>query len=117
MPSPPASTKTSLTQRLREHARSRWPELSTIHVRFRAGFAYVDGELADGTRLRLCRLRYGGSATRWGFALYRAGHDDYQHAALPSGPFAGSPEEALDCACGLYLGDPSAWRPGPTPPN
>jgi len=22
---------------------------------------------------------------------------------------AGTPEEALDCACGLYLNDPSAW--------
>src|SRR5215211_1043787 len=27
---------------------------------------------------------------------------------LPSGEFAGTPEEALDCACGLYLGDPTA---------
>ena len=24
---------------------------------------------------------------------------------LPSGSFAGSPEEALDCACALYLAD------------
>jgi hypothetical protein len=23
--------------------------------------------------------------------------------------FSGAPEEALDCACGLYLGEPGAW--------
>ena len=27
---------------------------------------------------------------------------------------AGSPEEALDCACGLYLNDPTAWLQPPT---
>jgi hypothetical protein len=78
-------------------------------VRFRAGFAYVDGDLGDGETVKLCRLRYGGSAGSWGFAIYRASHDDYQDAILPSGTFAGSPEQALDCACGVYLGDPSAW--------
>ena len=59
--------------------------------------------------LPLCRLRYGGSASTWGFAIYRASHDDYQPSYLPNGTAAGSPEEALDCACGLYLNDPSAW--------
>jgi hypothetical protein len=29
---------------------------------------------------------------------------------------AGSAEDALDCACGLYLNDPSAWLPD-TPTN
>jgi len=28
---------------------------------------------------------------------------------LPPGPGAGAPEDALDTACGLYLGDPTAW--------
>lgn len=58
--------------------------------------------------LPLCRLRYGGSANRWGFAIYRASHNDYQDNILPTGQFAGSPEDALDCACGLYLNDPAA---------
>jgi hypothetical protein len=109
MPTPPASTKSSLTQRLTARARTRWPALTGVRVRFRAGFAYVDGELADGDLLKLCRLRYGGSASSWGFAIYRASHDDYQDSILPIGTLAGTPEEALDCACGLYLGDPSAW--------
>jgi hypothetical protein len=114
MPTPPASTKTSLGQRLTTHARRRWPALAGVEVRFRGQFAYLSGQLPDGHVLPLCRLRYGGSASRWGFAIYRASHDDYQDSILPSGYTAGSPEEALDCACGLYLNDPTAWE---TPPN
>lgn len=109
MPTPPQSTKTSLGQRLRAHARHRWPQLARVEVRFRGSFAYIEGHLADGEALPLCRLRYGGSASQWGFALYRASHDDYQDSVLPNGQLAGSPEEALDCACGLYLNDPTAW--------
>jgi len=30
-------------------------------------------------------------------------------SVLPSGYPAGTPQEALDCACGLYLGDTTAW--------
>jgi hypothetical protein len=116
MKAPPASTKANLTQRLNARARDRWPDLSGVEVRFRANFAYVDGREADGTVLKLCRLRYGGSAHLWGFALYRASHDDYEDAVLPNGMLAGSAEEALDCACGLYLNDPAAWLPD-TPTN
>jgi hypothetical protein len=113
---PPASTKASLTQRLNDRARSRWPDLAGVEVRFRANFAYVDGRYPDGTLVKLCRLRYGGSAHAWGFAIYRASHDDYEDSYLPTGMTAGSAEEALNCACGLYLNDPSAWLPN-TPAN
>ena len=68
MPTPPPSTKTSLGQRLSARAQDRWPALSKVGVRFRGQFAYIDGHLADGEQLPLCRLRYGGSASRWGFA-------------------------------------------------
>jgi hypothetical protein len=119
MASPPASTKTSLGQKLRARARERWPDLASVDVRFRGKFAYVTGRLPDGQELPLCRLRYAGYASLWGFAIYRASHDDYQDSILPSGQFAGTPEEALDCACGLYLTDPSAWLPpeADTPTN
>ncbi|WP_207954829.1 hypothetical protein [Saccharopolyspora elongata] len=30
-------------------------------------------------------MRYTGSATTWGFAIYRASHDDYENSILPSG--------------------------------
>lgn len=116
MKAPPDSTKASLTSGLNTHARSRWPQLSRVDVRFRANFAYVDGQDRDGSTIKLCRLRYGGSARRWGFAVYRASHDDYEDSFLPSGMTAGTAEEALDCACGLYLDDPTAWLPV-TPTN
>ena len=117
MATPPAATKTSLGQRLTQHARSRWPALTKIGVRFRAQFAYIDGHLPNGDVLQLCRLRYGGSASTWGFAIYLASKDGYQDAILPNGQFTGSPEDALDCACGLYLNDPTAWLQDPTPTN
>jgi len=110
----PDSTKSSLEWKLRARARERWPELDSLTVTRRAGFAYVSGHLKDGEQLPLCRLRYGGSASRWGFAFYRASHDDYEDSYLPSGLGAGSPEEALDTACGLYLSDPTAWITTPT---
>jgi hypothetical protein len=113
MPAPPPSTKTSLGQHLRGHARQRWPQLAGIDLRFRGAFAYIDGRLPNGETLPLCRLRYSGSATRWGFAIYRASHDDYHDSALPNGHTAGSPQDALDCACGLYLNDPTAWHTEP----
>ena len=80
-----------------------------MRLRFRANFAYVDGEIADGPTIPLCRLRYGGSAHTWGFAVYRASHGDYEDSFLPSGMMGGSPEDALDCACGLYLAAPEMW--------
>ncbi len=106
----------SLAQRLNARAAQRWPALAAIDVRFRANFAYVDGRWPDGTTEPLCRLRYGGVLHTWGFAIYRANHNDYQPNYLPNGSAAGSPEEALDCACGLYLNDPTAWLPD-TPTN
>lgn len=103
MPTPPASTKTSLTQRLDGHARTHWPAIDTLTVTFRGAFAYVSARLHDGDTLPLMRLRYGGSASQWGFALYLASKDGYHDQVLPTGLTAGAPEEALDTAAGLYL--------------
>ena len=66
----------------------------------------VTGTLADGEQIPLCRLRYGRPARIWGFSIYRASHDDHQPAMLHTGTTAGSPEDALDTACGLYLNGP-----------
>ncbi|MGH3381191.1 MAG: hypothetical protein ACRDP6_41305 [Actinoallomurus sp.] len=103
-PAIPTSTKTSLAQRLRQHARQNWPQLSDLHIRYHGRFAYIEGELAAGQRLPLIRLRYGGSASIWGFGLYLASSGKYENQILPTGMTAGTPQEALDCACNLYLG-------------
>ncbi len=111
---PPESTKVNLRQRLTRHAQTRWPALTTVNVRYHGQFAYIDGQLADGAALPLCRLRYGGSAHIWGFAIWLASRDRYQDSILPNGLPAGTAEDALDCACGLYLNDPTAWTQPPT---
>jgi hypothetical protein len=112
---PPESTKASLAQRLNNHARTHWPAIDHVQLRFRGRFAYIDAALPNGVTLALCRLRYGGYASEWGFAIYRASHDDYQDNVLPTGWAAGTPEEALDCAAGLYLS--ATWPDDPTPTN
>jgi hypothetical protein len=109
MAAPPASTKASLQQRLSARARQRWPQLIGVDVRFRGAFAYVSATMPDDEHMPLMRLRYGGSAARWGFAIYLASKDGYEDSVLPTGFTAGAPEDALDTACGLYLGDPTAW--------
>jgi hypothetical protein len=106
MPTPSEYTRLSLEQRLSEHARTVWPQLTDLHVRHRGAFAYVEGELAGGDTVKLMRLRYGGTASRWGFALYLASSEQYQDAVLPTGSLSGTPEDALDCACGLHLAAP-----------
>jgi hypothetical protein len=63
VPTIPDSTENSLHWRLAARARERWPDLADVRMRYRAGFAYVDGVLADGQVLRLCRLHYLRSAT------------------------------------------------------
>ena len=109
----PDSTKTSLEQRLRARARERWPQIASLQIRHRGNFSYVDATLTDATTLKLCRLRYVGSASQWQFAIYRASHDDYDESVFPTGLPVGSCQDALDTACGLYLNDPTAWTQPP----
>jgi hypothetical protein len=111
---PPESTKVNLQQRVTAHVEARWPALTAIRIRHRGLFAHLDGHLPNGTVMPLCRLRYNGSAHLWGFAIYLASRDGYQDSILPSGIPTGTAEEAIDCACGLYLNDPTAWTRPPT---
>ena len=98
MPTPPESTKSSLEQRLSAHARQRWPTID-LAVRHRAGFAYADAHLPNGEVFPLLRLRYGGSATYWGVALYRPSTGKYEDQVW----FTGTPVEALDFAGSVLL--------------
>ena len=73
------------------------------------GGEHVMGSSKQPGRQPLCRLRYGGAADRWGFGMWLGSRETYEDSFLPSGRYIGTAEEALDCACGLYLGDPTAW--------
>src|SRR5260370_11519025 len=110
----PDSTKTSLDQRLRAGASARWPQITSLQIRHRGTFSYVEATLDDAATLKLCRLRYVGSAHQWQFAIYRASHDDYDESVFPTGLPVGACQDALDPACGLYLNDPTALTPPPT---
>lgn len=103
----PDSTKVSLTQRLNTHAQERWPQISRVNTRFHGSFAYVSARLADGDDVPLMRLRYAGSARCWGFAIYRASHNDYEDSLLPDGKPSGTPGLTLNTAAALYLTRPN----------
>ena len=106
MPAIPASTKSSVTLRLLDHAEQHWPQLQRVEVTYRGAFGYVTGVLRDGQQIPLFRLRYGGSAHSFGFAIYSAARDRYQEAALLTGLPAGTPQKALDTACTIHLAGP-----------
>jgi hypothetical protein len=116
----PEHVRLTVRERLERHAADRWDEhCRAIDVRFRGSFAYVDAlrrngwplpgtpqetqDLIDATPTRLCRLRYLGSPARWEFAFYKYSDEIYEPSFLPSGAFEGTPEEAFDCAAGVYL--------------
>jgi hypothetical protein len=100
---PSEYVRLSLEQQLLLHARAAWPQLAALRIRHRGAFAYVAGELPDGDTVKLMRLRYLGTATRWTFASYSAAADRYEDAMLPNGSPSGPPEDALDIACRLHL--------------
>ena len=106
MPAIPDSTKTSLAQRLRQHAKATWPQLAAVDVRYRSQFAYVTCELADGDQMPLMRLRYSGSAHRWGTAIYTASTNSYEDQVW----FSGSVEDAFDFVCDIHI---SPFTPEP----
>ena len=114
MPVPPAGLKTSLAGHLDVYASQRWPQLEEVAIGWRGGYGYVTGYLPDDESIPLCRLRYLGSETEWGFALYQASTETYQDTLLPDGSPTATPEQALDCALGLYLASPTAWISPPT---
>lgn len=118
----PKTVQEPLHVRLEQHVRVRWDDLCRqVVVRFRGAFAYVDAiplhhqvmpgttpeERAriEATPTRLCRLGYLGSPGRWAFAFFKYSDEKYESSFLPSGEFAGTPEEAFDCAAQGYLQD------------
>src|SRR5215471_8204765 len=72
-------------------------------ARYRGSFAYITGVLPGGEQIPLFRLRYGGSAHSFGFAIYSPAPDRYEDALLLTGLPIGSPQEALDTACTVHL--------------
>ena len=85
MPAIPESTRSSITLRLLDHAEKNWPQLGKVQARYHGSFAYITGVLPGGEQIPLFRLRYGGSAHSFGFAIYSAARDRYEDAVLRTG--------------------------------
>jgi len=106
----PDRARLELERRVEAHRKERWPELTDVEVRFRSPYAYVEGTTPDGYHQPLFRLRWTGHPHhKWAFAVWLASREHYENSVFPSGSLVGTPEEAMDCACGLYLGDITAW--------
>ena len=112
VPAIPESTRDSITWRLILQAEKNWPQLEKVQVTFRGAFAYAAGILPGGEKLPLFRLRYGGSAHSFGFAIYSGARDRYDDTVLLTGIPTGTPQEALDTACTIHLAGI-----GHSPPN
>jgi hypothetical protein len=114
MPAIPASTRSSITLRLLLHAKEHWPQLGRLQVTYRGGFAYAAAiPPGDDEPQPLFRLRYGGSAHSFGFAVYSSATSRYEDTVLLTGSPVGTPQEALDTAGTLY----AAGIPGTEPPK
>jgi len=112
----PESTRSSITLRLLRHAGQHWPKLQDLQVTSRAGFAYVTAAMPGEQQPQpLFRLRYGGSAHSFGFALYSHAAGRYEDSLLVTGSPVGTPQEALDTACTLYY--TADDQPGAEPPT
>ena len=115
MPAIPESTRSSILLRLLDHAERNWPQLKKVQARYHGSFAYITGVLPGGEQIPLFRLRYGGSAHSFGFAIYSPARDRYEDAVLLTGLPIGSPQEALDTACTFHLAalgyQPESWPP------
>lgn len=117
MPAIPESTRSSITLRILLHAKEHWPQLENLQVTCRGGFACTAAALpGEDEPQPLFRLRYGGSAHSFGFALYSHAAGRYEEAVLLTGYPTGTPQEALDTACTLYLAD-TRHEPGSGAPT
>ena len=103
MPAIPESTRSSIILRLLDHAEHNWPQLAKVRARYHGSFAYITGVLRNGEQIPLFRLRYGGSAHSFGFAIYSAARARYEDAVLLTGSPVGTPQQALDTACTVHL--------------
>src|SRR5260370_6075502 len=108
MPAIPEPARSSIIVRLLDHAEHNWPQLAKVRARYHGSFAYITGVLRDGEQIPLFRLRYGGFAHSFCFAIYSPARDRYEDAVLLTGLPISSPQDSLDTAWTVHptgLGD------------
>jgi hypothetical protein len=109
VPVPGRRLKQRVGDDLDHYACTRWPDLEEVTITWRGSYGYVRAWTTQTDYIQLCRIQYLGDPDDYAFALYQASTETYAESRLPTGAFTGTPREALDCALGLYLNDPSGW--------
>jgi hypothetical protein len=118
VPAIPESTRSSITLRILLHAKEHWPQLGRLEVTCRGGFAYAAASPSgDDKPHPLFRLRYGGSAHSFGFAVYSSATGRYENSVLLTGRHTGTPQEALDTAATFYTAGITGPNPDTEPPK
>lgn len=93
MPAIPQSTRDSITWRLILYAEKNWPQLGKVQVTCRGAVACVTAALPGDERQPLLRLRSGGSAHSFGFALYSHASERSEDSVLFAGSPTGTPQK------------------------
>ena len=114
MPAIPEPTRSSIIVRLLDHAEKNWPQLAKVRARYHGSFAYITGVLRDGEQIPLFRLRYGGSAHSFGFAIYSPARDRYETLSCSPGcPSAARKKHSTPAA--PSISQDSDTNPNPDP--
>lgn len=112
VPVPGKRLKKQVEGDLDHYASKRWPDLEEVTITWRGSYGYIRAWTTETEFIPLARIQYLGS-DHYGFALHQASTETYVATRLPTGALAATPREALDCALGLYLNDPTAWETDP----
>jgi hypothetical protein len=116
----PKGVREELADRLLRHVARRWTgRVRKILLRFHGAYAYIAAvEASKGENLpsqvcryvdegevpvELCRLGYLASIDRWAYAFFKYSDECYAPSVVASGSFQATPEQAFDCAAGVYL--------------
>ena len=116
----PEAVREKLATRLLRHVTRRWTgRVRKILLRFHGAYAYVAAvEAARGEKvepqvcryieegevpLQLCRLGYIANIDHWMYAFFKYSDECYAPSVVASGSFLATPEQAFDCAAGVYV--------------
>ena len=82
---PDQQTRNAVTRRIITHVTRGWPRLGEPLVRHRGQYCYV-AALLPGHRepTPILRLRYQGTADRWGIGIYKTSTGQYTESELPA---------------------------------
>ena len=108
--------KHSLTVRLNEHARNHWPALAGVDVRFRPTSPTSTDAAPTARSSNSAGCATAAPPTTGASPSTEPATTTTKTHTCPTGTPVGTPEQALDCACTLYVDDPHP-SPRDTPTN